>query len=101
MFSFRSCRRTLSDINVKSSRVYKKLKRCYDQQVDITKKWKDEALTIYNKLSKGIKQLSDECKQLKIQNFELKDKLFELESTVTKYQQMLSAFCIDVENLNM
>lgn len=97
---FRSCQRTLSDINVKNSRIYKKLKQCYDKQVDITKKWKEEALAIYKTLSKTIKKTNDENKQLKMQNFELKDKMFELEGTITKYQQLLSALCADVENLN-
>lgn len=59
-----------------------------------------EAMAVYKTLSNKIKEMDDECKKLKIQNYELQDKVYELESVVTKYQQSLSALCVDVENLN-
>lgn len=90
----------VSDINIKSSKVYKSLKKCYDKQVDISKKWKAEAIRVYKTLSTQIKVINDDCKKLKVQNFELKDKLLELESIIRKYQQFLNAFCQDIENLN-
>lgn len=74
------------------------MKKCYEKQVHLTKKWKAEAMAIYKNLGEKIKESHAECGNLKAENYELKDKLFQAESTARKYQQSLQSFCVEVEN---
>lgn len=84
----------------KNSKAYNELKKCYEKQVHITKKWKAEAVAIYKNLGKKIKEINIQCKFLKIQNQELNEKLIEAETIISKYQQTLQTLCLDAENLN-
>lgn len=86
---------------VKNSKVYNEMKSCYKKQVNITKKWKTEAITTYKTLGTKIKQLHLKCKKLKTENCDLIKKILEVETTVSKYQQSLQTLCADVENLNI
>lgn len=84
---------------MKNSKMYKEMKKCYDKQVYINRKWKSEANSIYEALAKRIKELNKECRKVKTENYELKDKLLEAEEILSKYQQALEMLYTDVDKI--
>lgn len=80
-------------------KIYSELRQHLKLQMSLNKKWKAEAKSIHEKLSRRIQEIKAELVSSQNVNTDLGNRLKEAENKIEKYRQSLQTICKDVNSI--
>lgn len=84
---------------VENFKVFSELRQHLKLQISLNKKWKAEAKSIHDRLSRRIEELKKELTYSQNNNSKLSNRLKEAENKLEKYRKSLQTICKDMNKI--